>query len=171
MPSVWTSLPAAALHQNPAPGRLRDWQALDAQQTLNFARKTDLPCYGSRHCEHCSRQGKRSAFRPGRLLFNCTHDWKRSDKIRKHHLAQPWEGKELSPQKQHGQSQCLGWLGCVGCFGWLGMLCPKGTHARQATQQKQLSGHFLKMPEAFSASQGEPLGKRKRLNLPPTNLF
>lgn len=78
------------------PGHLHDWQVLDAELCC----KTDLPRYCSQHCKHCSQQSKRStfpscAFRPGRTLFNCTHDWKRSRKIRKQEIPpRPAPGRE-----------------------------------------------------------------------------
>lgn len=80
--------------QNAAQGHLRDWQALDARRTLNFARKTDLPWYHCQRCQHRGWQSKRSAFpscafRPGSLLLNCMHDWKRSHKIRKTETPSP----------------------------------------------------------------------------------
>lgn len=92
--SLLPSHVAAALCQNPDRGHSRVRRVLGARRAPSFARKAGRPRY--RHRERCSRGSKRSSFpswvfRPGRLLFNCIRDWKRSQKIRKreinHHPA------------------------------------------------------------------------------------
>lgn len=81
MLSLYTSHAEAGLYQNPALRHLCDWQVLDPQQRLDYTHKPDVPPQCSTTSIVVSRArgaGPLCAFRLGRLMFNCTPDWKRS---------------------------------------------------------------------------------------------